>query len=43
VKLLLVDDDGDNLLALQAVSSPLREDLMLAKSGTRGAAIVPGS
>jgi len=34
VKLLLVDDDGDNLLALQAVLEPLREDLMLAKSGT---------
>ena len=34
VKLLLVDDDSDNLLALQAVLEPLREELMLAKSGT---------
>src|SRR6266567_2702268 len=33
VKLLLVDDDGDNLLALQAVLEPLNEDLMLAGSG----------
>ncbi len=34
VKLLLVDDDRDNLLALQAVLDPLREDLLLAQSGT---------
>jgi PAS domain S-box-containing protein len=34
VKLLLVDDDSDNLLALQAVLEPLHEDLMLANSGT---------
>jgi PAS domain S-box-containing protein len=33
VKLLLVDDDRDNLLALQAVLEPLSEDLMLAESG----------
>ena len=33
VKLLLVDDDSDNLLALQAVLEPLNEDLMLAVSG----------
>src|SRR5579864_3465664 len=33
VKLLLVDDDRDNLLALQAVLEPLNEDLMLAGSG----------
>src|SRR5215831_2795441 len=34
VKLLLVDDDQDNLLALQAVLDPLNEELMLAGSGT---------
>jgi PAS domain S-box-containing protein len=34
VKLLLVDDDPDNLLALQAVLEPLNEQLMLAASGT---------
>ena len=34
VKLLLVDDDRDNLLALQAVLDPLQEELMLAESGT---------
>jgi CheY-like chemotaxis protein len=33
VKLLLVDDDRDNLLALQAVLDPLKEDLLLAGSG----------
>src|SRR5690242_7228718 len=33
VKLLLVDDDRDNLLALQAVLDPLNEDLLLARSG----------
>lgn len=33
VKLLLVDDDRDNLLALQAVLEPLKQDLMLASSG----------
>lgn len=33
VKLLLVDDDRDNLLALQAVLDPLKEELMLAESG----------
>jgi CheY-like chemotaxis protein len=33
VKLLLVDDDADNLLALQAVLEPLNEELMLARSG----------
>lgn len=33
VKLLLVDDDRDNLLALQAVLDPLNEELMLAASG----------
>jgi PAS domain S-box-containing protein len=33
VKLLLVDDDRDNLLALQAVLDPLNEELMLASSG----------
>ena len=32
-KLLLVDDDRDNLLALQAVLEPLGEELMLASSG----------
>src|SRR5882762_6278374 len=34
VKLLLVDDDRDNLLALQAILEPLQQDLMLAESGT---------
>lgn len=34
VKLLLVDDDRDNLLALQAVLEPLNQELMLAESGT---------
>lgn len=33
VKLLLVDDDRDNLLALQAVLEPLNQELMLAPSG----------
>jgi len=33
VKLLLVDDDRDNLLALQAVLDPLNQELMLAASG----------
>ena len=33
VKLLLVDDDVDNLLALQAVLEPLNQELMLASSG----------
>ncbi len=33
VKLLLVDDDRDNLLALQAVLEPLKQELMLAPSG----------
>ena len=34
VKILAVDDDRDNLLALQAILEPLRQDLMLAESGT---------
>jgi len=34
VKLLLVDDDRDNLLALEAVLEPLHQELMLAQSGT---------
>ena len=33
VKILLVDDDRDNLLALQAVLEPLDQELMLAASG----------
>jgi PAS domain S-box-containing protein len=33
VKLLLVDDDRDNLLALQAILDPLNQELMLASSG----------
>lgn len=33
VKLLLVDDDRDALMALQAVLEPLQQDLMLAQSG----------
>ena len=34
VKLLLVDDDPDNLLALQAILEPLQQELMLAQNGT---------
>lgn len=34
VKLLLVDDDPANLLALQAILEPLQQDLMLAQTGT---------
>jgi len=34
VKLLLVDDDEDNLLALQAILEPLNQELMLAQNGT---------
>jgi PAS domain S-box-containing protein len=34
VKILLVDDDRDNLMALQAVLDPLNGELMLAESGT---------
>src|SRR5579871_6798201 len=34
VKLLLVDDDRSNLLALQATLEPLHEELMVAESGT---------
>ncbi|MBZ5675648.1 MAG: response regulator [Acidobacteriia bacterium] len=34
VKLLLVDDDPSNLLALQAILEPLEQDLMLAQTGT---------
>jgi hypothetical protein len=34
VKLLLVDDDPNNLLALQAVLEPLEQELLLASSGT---------
>src|SRR3954453_8205769 len=33
VKLLLVDDDPDNLLALEAILDPLNQRLMLAKGG----------
>ena len=33
VKLLLVDDDRDTLLALQAILEPLKQELMLAESG----------
>jgi PAS domain S-box-containing protein len=33
VKILLVDDDRDNLLALEAALEPLHQDLMLAQSG----------
>jgi len=33
VKLLLVDDDAANLLALEAILEPLHEELMLAQSG----------
>ncbi len=32
-KILVVDDDRDNLLALQAILEPLDQDLMLAASG----------
>jgi PAS domain S-box-containing protein len=34
VKILAVDDDKDNLFALQAVLEPLKQDLMLAENGT---------
>ncbi|HSU89778.1 MAG TPA: response regulator, partial [Terriglobia bacterium] len=34
VKILAVDDDKDNLLALQAVLEPLKQELMLAENGT---------
>jgi hypothetical protein len=34
VKLLLVDDDRGNLLALQAILEPLQQELMLAENGT---------
>ena len=34
VKLLLVDDDPANLLALQAILEPLEQELMLAQNGT---------
>ena len=34
VKLLLVDDDPSNLLALQAILEPLQQELMLAQTGT---------
>src|SRR5579864_4964622 len=34
VKLLLVDDDQGNLLALQAILEPLHQELMLAENGT---------
>ena len=34
VKLLLVDDDPDNLLALQAILEPLKQELILARNGT---------
>jgi PAS domain S-box-containing protein len=34
VKLLLVDDDQSNLLALQAILEPLGQELMLAQNGT---------
>jgi PAS domain S-box-containing protein len=33
-KLLLVDDDPDNLMALQAVVEPLEQQVMLARNGT---------
>src|SRR5712692_10014792 len=33
-KLLLVDDDPDNLMALQAVLEPLQQQMMLARNGT---------
>ena len=34
VKLLVVDDDRDNLLAFQAILEPLGQELMLAETGT---------
>lgn len=34
VKLLVVDDDRDNLLALQAILEPLQQQLMVAEAGT---------
>jgi PAS domain S-box-containing protein len=34
VKLLVVDDDEANLLALQAILEPLQQELMLAQTGT---------
>jgi PAS domain S-box-containing protein len=34
VKLLVVDDDQANLLALQAILEPLQQELMLAQTGT---------
>jgi PAS domain S-box-containing protein len=34
VKILAVDDDKDNLFALQAVLEPLKQELMLAENGT---------
>src|SRR5579871_5071769 len=34
VKLLIVDDDQDNLLAFQAILEPLQQELMLAQNGT---------
>src|SRR5262245_17325542 len=33
VKILAVDDDRDNLLALQAILDPLQQELMIAQSG----------
>jgi PAS domain S-box-containing protein len=33
IKILAVDDDADNLLALQAILEPLQQDLMLARNG----------
>jgi len=34
VKLLAVDDDQHNLVALQAILEPLNQELMLAENGT---------
>src|SRR5688500_20137031 len=34
VKPLVVDDDRDNLLAFQAILEPLKQELMLAETGT---------
>jgi PAS domain S-box-containing protein len=34
VKILAVDDDKDNLFALQAILDPLNQELMLAENGT---------
>lgn len=34
VKLLVVDDDRHNLVALQAILEPLNQELMLAENGT---------